>query len=75
VDNGDKLEVSDKQFASFIAKHEAIDVLVPGKRDTDVVVDEWMRFLDSRDNGKVPTESIMNVGVWEAFNEFGSDKI
>jgi len=67
--------VTGKQFASFIARHEAIDVLVTRNKHTDVVVDEWMRFLDYADNGKVPTQSIMNVGVWEAFKESGSDEI
>ena len=68
--------VSDEQFASFVHRHSALSPVVEANsemRSSYVLIDEQMRFLNCADGRKVPTASILDVGVWAAFAEAGFD--
>jgi radical S-adenosyl methionine domain-containing protein 2 len=77
-----ELVISKAQFDGFVERHRAADpdvaaVLVPEDndtmRDSYLIVDEYMRFLDNTSNAKVPSESILDVGVAAALARSGFD--
>lgn len=69
--------VSDEQFWSFCHRHSSFDQLVPEPNDvmqnSYLLLDEDLRFLDCSNGGKVPTESILTVGVERALQQSGFD--
>ena len=55
-----------------------IEVLVPesneAMRDSYLILDEYMRFLDNTGGEKRPSKSILDVGVNQALKFSGFDK-
>lgn len=43
-------------------------------KDSYLNLDEYMRFLNCTTGGKIPTKSILDVGVNEALNKAGFDE-
>jgi len=73
-----KLVVTNEQFENFLKKHESVgDCLVPesneAMKDSYLILDEKMRFLNCQDGGKRPGPSLLEVGVDEALEFAGFD--
>ena len=69
--------ISEKQFQDFINRHRKNN---PVKEDNDtmrnsyIILDEHMRFLNNTGHKKTPSRSILEVGVEKAFQEAGFDQ-
>ncbi|XP_046847255.1 radical S-adenosyl methionine domain-containing protein 2-like isoform X2 [Xenia sp. Carnegie-2017] len=76
--NAKEYVVSDKEFESFISRHKSVSCLVPESnekmRNSYLILDEYMRFLDNTGGQKVPSKSILDVGVQYALNASGFDE-
>ncbi|KAK7605000.1 hypothetical protein V9T40_006186 [Parthenolecanium corni] len=75
----DAFVVTDEQFQTFLRRHACLgDVLVPesnaSMRDSYLLLDEYMRFLDCTRNRKDPSRSILDVGVAGALKYSGFDE-
>lgn len=74
-----QLCVTDEQFAGFLRRHAHVGpCMVPesnaAMRDSYLILDEYMRFLDCRDGGKRPSASLLDVGVERAIAGSGFDE-
>ena len=75
------LVVSSEEFWSFVNRHRAHEtldsVLIPEPNDvmqnSYLLLDEEMRFLDCSKGGKVPSDSILEVGIEKALSQAGFD--
>ena len=71
------LLVSRHEFDAFITRHSSQPMLIAEAndvmRDSYLLLDEELRFLDCSDDGKVPSRSILDVGVEKALGEAGFD--
>jgi radical S-adenosyl methionine domain-containing protein 2 len=71
------LQVSREKFDAFCDRHERQSALIPEPNDvmqnSYLLLDEQLRFLDCSANGKVPSESILEVGVEKALGQAGFD--
>lgn len=71
------LKVSKSQFDAFYDRHSSQKALIPENNDTMqnsyLLLDEEMRFLDCSSGGKIPSESILKVGVGKALKQAGFD--
>lgn len=71
------LKVSRHEFDAFCERHSTRKMLIPENNDvmqnSYLLLDEEMRFLDCSDGGKVPSESILQVGVGKALQQAGFD--
>jgi radical S-adenosyl methionine domain-containing protein 2 len=73
------LVVSDDHFWSFVDRHQPAhqNVLTPEPnnvmQNSYLLLDEELRFLDCSQGGKVPSESILQVGVEKALLQSGFD--
>jgi len=69
--------ISTKQFNDFLQRHDQQKCLVPESNDkmqnSYLILDEYMRFLNCTTNGKLPSESILEVGVEQALKQSGWD--
>lgn len=74
----EKFVISDEEFRSFLDRHKSIKCLVPESnqqmRDSYLILDEYMRFLDCRNGRKDPSRSILDVGVENAIKFSGFDE-
>mmetsp|Transcript_9368 Transcript_9368/g.21132 ORF Transcript_9368/g.21132 Transcript_9368/m.21132 type:complete len:398 (+) Transcript_9368:80-1273(+) len=75
------LQVTDEQFLSFVHRHRSYQdngVLIPEPnnvmQNSYLLLDEDMRFLDCSSGGKVPSDSILKVGVRRALEQSGFDE-
>ncbi|MFT7813168.1 viperin [Arapaima gigas] len=70
--------ISDEQFQAFLDCHSDIQCLVPESnqkmRDSYLILDEYMRFLDCTGGRKDPSRSILDVGVENAIQFSGFDE-
>ncbi|KAK1171862.1 radical S-adenosyl methionine domain-containing protein 2 [Acipenser oxyrinchus oxyrinchus] len=70
--------ISDEEFQDFLDRHSEITCLVPESnqkmRDSYLILDEYMRFLDCREGRKDPSKSILDVGVENAIQFSGFDE-
>ncbi|CAF1372093.1 unnamed protein product [Didymodactylos carnosus] len=70
--------ITDKQFEQFCATHRHLKCFVPESnsfmRNSYLILDERMRFLDCRYGRKDPSPSILDVGVEAALNRSGFDE-
>lgn len=70
------MTVTKKEFDLFISRHEAVKCLVPENnsdmRNSYLILDEQMRFLNNVEGQKRPTVSILD-NVQEALNDSGFD--
>jgi len=67
--------IEKKQFLEFTKRHCNLPCLVVEDnnvmRDSYLILDEYMRFLNCKENGKVPSKSLLEVGVQAALEESG----
>jgi len=70
--------ITDDQWNSFLRRHSEVKVLVPesneAMRNSYLILDEYMRFLDNTGGKKVPSKSILDVGVRNAMDFAGFDE-
>lgn len=72
------LVITDEQFREFCQRHQHLSCLVPesnlAMRNSYLILDERMRFLDCTQGRKDPSPSILDVGVETALNRSGFDE-
>jgi len=72
-----KLQVSKSDFDAFVDRHSEQPALIPEPNDvmqnSYLLLDEELRFLDCSENGKIPSQSILEVGVERALGQAGFD--
>jgi radical S-adenosyl methionine domain-containing protein 2 len=65
--------VTDEQWKVFCDRHKHLKCFVPESnklmKDSYLVLDEYMRFLDKGDGEEKASDSILNVGVREAMTQ------
>jgi len=70
--------ITDDQFQSFLLRHKQQKCIVPENnedmKDSYLILDEDMCFLNCTDGSKLPSQSIFEVGVEEALKQSGFDK-
>ncbi|KAM4693503.1 S-adenosylmethionine-dependent nucleotide dehydratase RSAD2 [Discoglossus pictus] len=74
----EKFVISYEEFKQFLDRHKETKCLVPESnqqmRDSYLILDEYMRFLDCRNGRKDPSKSILDVGVENAIKFSGFDE-
>lgn len=74
----DPFLISDQQFAQFLKRHSMVKCLVPesneAMRNSYLILDEYMRFLDNTGGAKTPSPSLLDVGVANALDRSGFDE-
>mmetsp|Transcript_94025 Transcript_94025/g.223783 ORF Transcript_94025/g.223783 Transcript_94025/m.223783 type:complete len:199 (+) Transcript_94025:869-1465(+) len=75
--NARRLTVSSEEFQCFLDRHSQIDCLVPEDnekmKDSYLILDEFMRFLNCTGGAKTPTASLRDVPVISALKGAGFD--
>ena len=70
--------VTEEEWQTFITNHHDITVMVQESnekmRNSYLILDEYMRFLDNTEGKKEPSKSILDVGVQAAINKAGFDE-
>ena len=70
--------ISDSEWQQFLDTHHGVKCLVPesnlAMRNSYLLVDEYMRFLDNTGGKKEPSNSILDVGVEAGMNKAGFDQ-
>ncbi|XP_029794214.1 radical S-adenosyl methionine domain-containing protein 2 isoform X2 [Suricata suricatta] len=70
--------ISDEEFQGFLDRHKEVSCLVPESnkkmKDSYLILDEYMRFLNCKNGRKEPSKSILDVGVEEAIKFSGFDE-
>jgi len=70
--------ITAQQFDEFLRRHQAVKVMVPESnekmRDSYLILDEYMRFLDCTGGDKKPSKSLLDVGVDAALQRSGFDE-
>ncbi|EFA09512.1 S-adenosylmethionine-dependent nucleotide dehydratase RSAD2 [Tribolium castaneum] len=76
--NAERFYIDDATFESFLQRHESIKSLVPESntkmQNSYLILDEYMRFLDCTSGSKVPSKSILDIGVENALKFSGFDE-
>jgi radical S-adenosyl methionine domain-containing protein 2 len=71
------LVITDKQFDAFTERHSVLKCLVPesnqSMKDSYLILDEELRFLNCTGGAKIPSRSIREVSVPSALKEAGFD--
>lgn len=71
------LVISDQQFDQFVQRHASQKQLIPEPnnvmQNSYLLLDEELRFLDCSQGGKIPGDSILDVGVERALQQAGFD--
>ena len=71
------LVISREQFDNFTKRHGHFDAMIPEPNDvmqnSYLLLDEELRFLDCSHGGKVPSQSILDVGLEVALKQAGFD--
>ena len=70
--------MTEEQWTQFLETHSSLACLVQEDntqmRNSYIILDEFMRFLDNTAGTKLPSRSILDVGVQAAFNKAGFDE-
>ncbi|XP_072134581.1 S-adenosylmethionine-dependent nucleotide dehydratase RSAD2 [Mobula birostris] len=70
--------IDNEDFQRFLDRHKDVKCLVPESnekmRDSYLILDEYMRFLDCTQGRKDPSKSILDVGVENAIKFSGFDE-
>lgn len=70
--------VTDDDFNAFLHRHKSLSCLVPESnnfmRNSYLILDEYMRFLDCTKGNKDPSRSVLDVGVDNALLFSGFDE-
>jgi len=73
-----ELVISEPQWKQFLSRHGDVKMMVPesndAMRNSYLILDEQMRFLDCREGKKTPSKSLLDVGVKDALNRSGFDE-
>lgn len=76
--NAEIFYIDNETFEKFLKMHEELDCLVPESnvkmQNSYLILDEYMRFLDCRNGSKVPSKSILDIGVENALKFSGFDE-
>ncbi|XP_022317272.2 S-adenosylmethionine-dependent nucleotide dehydratase RSAD2-like [Crassostrea virginica] len=76
--NAEEMVVTSKEFQEFCERHKEISCLVPESneqmKDSYLILDEYMRFLDCTRGSKDPSRSLLDVGVQNALKFSGFDE-
>jgi radical S-adenosyl methionine domain-containing protein 2 len=68
-----RLVITAAQFAEYVERHREIECMVPENNATMqnsyVILDEYLRLLDTSSGAKKPSESILDVGVEKALRQ------
>lgn len=74
----ESFSISSEEFQSFLLRHNSVKCIVPETnekmRNSYLILDEYMRFLDNTGGRKVPSKSILDVGVKHGLNASGFDE-
>ncbi|XP_039704975.1 S-adenosylmethionine-dependent nucleotide dehydratase RSAD2 [Pteropus medius] len=74
----ERFVISDEEFKAFLDRHREVSCLVPESnqkmKDSYLILDEYMRFLNCRNGRKDPSKSILDIGVEEAIKFSGFDE-
>jgi radical S-adenosyl methionine domain-containing protein 2 len=60
-----------------VSRHKAANPVAESNelmRDSYLILDEYMRFLDCSKGSKEPSKSLLDVGVQDALNKAGFDE-
>lgn len=78
IRKAEQFVISDEDFRQFCARHESVKCLVPESnekmRNSYLILDEYMRFLDCTRGQKEPSKSLLDVGVAVALGKSGFDE-
>lgn len=78
IRNAEEMVVTSQEFSDFCERHKNISCLVPESneqmKDSYLILDEYMRFLDCTRGGKDPSRSLLDVGVENALKFSGFDE-
>lgn len=70
--------ITAEQFDGFLSRHADVCTMVPESnvkmRDSYLILDEYMRFLNCRNGKKEPSASLLDVGVQRALCGSGFDE-
>ena len=73
INDARELQVTSNEFDAFIQRHAEQKVLIPEPntvmQNSYLLLDEELRFLDCSKNGKIPSQSILEVGVERALSQ------
>ncbi|XP_016054690.1 PREDICTED: radical S-adenosyl methionine domain-containing protein 2 [Miniopterus natalensis] len=76
--DAERFVISKEEFQDFLDRHKEVSCLVPEcndkMKDSYLILDEYMRFLNCRKGRKDPSKSILDVGVEEAIKFSGFDE-
>ncbi|KAL3832556.1 hypothetical protein ACJMK2_024189 [Sinanodonta woodiana] len=76
--NAESFLLTDEEFQDFLHRHKDVKCLVPESnktmKDSYLILDEFMRFLDCTKGAKEPSRSILDVGVTDALKFSGFDE-
>lgn len=76
--NAERFYINDQTFNNFIERHKSVTSLVPESnvkmQNSYLILDEYMRFLDCQNGSKIPSKSILDVGVDNALQFSGFDE-
>ncbi|XP_049760837.1 radical S-adenosyl methionine domain-containing protein 2 [Elephas maximus indicus] len=74
----ERFVISDEEFEGFLDRHKEVSCLVPESnqkmKDSYLILDEYMRFLNCTNGRKDPSKSILDVGVEAAIKFSGFDE-
>ncbi|XP_007522315.1 S-adenosylmethionine-dependent nucleotide dehydratase RSAD2 [Erinaceus europaeus] len=74
----ERFVISDDEFETFLERHKDVSCLVPESnkkmKDSYLILDEYMRFLNCQNGRKDPSKSILDVGIEEAIKFSGFDE-
>ncbi|KAK9727957.1 Radical SAM superfamily [Popillia japonica] len=77
--NAERFYINDELFDQFLERHQDIKCLVPESntkmQNSYLILDEYMRFLDCQSGSKIPSKSILDVGVTNALKFSGFDEV
>ncbi|KAK3603595.1 hypothetical protein CHS0354_017312 [Potamilus streckersoni] len=78
IRNAESFLLTDEEFQAFLDRHKHVKCLVPESnktmKDSYLILDEYMRFLDCTKGAKEPSRSVLDVGVTEALKFSGFDE-
>lgn len=73
-----RFAITDEEFKQFLNRHANQPKLVPEDnekmKNSYLILDEYMRFLNCTNDAKEPTKSILKVTVEQALAESGFDE-
>ncbi|XP_044755844.1 radical S-adenosyl methionine domain-containing protein 2-like [Coccinella septempunctata] len=77
--NAEQFYIDDETFDKFLRVHQELVCLVPESnvkmQNSYLILDEYMRFLDCRGGSKIPSKSILDIGVKNALKFSGFDEV